>query len=132
MDVLVPLTSAETDLAMVGGKAVNLLRMTRAGLPVPSGFVVPTPAYRMHVQRAGLDAVIVDQLATVDGRDTASLERASEVIRSAFAGTGLDPGLAAELDAAYDALDDGPGPAAVAVRSSATAEDLPDLSFAGQ
>lgn len=124
---LFPLT-AEAALAQVGGKALNLMRMARAGFPVPRGFVVPTGAYQAFVSQNGLDGVIAEALASVDPNDPGSLERASRAIREAFRSGRWPVGLPEAVARAWRNLGECP----VAVRSSATAEDLPDLSFAGQ
>ncbi|MEV0380294.1 PEP/pyruvate-binding domain-containing protein [Nonomuraea sp. NPDC050643] len=116
MRVVLPLDDATADLATVGGKGASLARLTRAGLPVPGGFHITTGAYRAFV--AGFREEILR--AAADDPDR---------IASLFAAHDLPGDLAAEIRAAYEALgDDVP----VAVRSSATAEDLPDMSFAGQ
>jgi len=103
-------------LAEVGGKAGNLGVLTRAGFPVPPGFCLTTEAYRRATAHAGLEELL-------DGPDLA--ERA----RAAVLGAPLPPQIADAVTTAYAELgDDVP----VAVRSSATAEDLPFASFAGQ
>jgi pyruvate,water dikinase len=121
-----------TTLDEVGGKAVNLSRLARAGFPVPPGFAVATEAFRAALAAHGLRDVVDTALATTDPDDPASVDAASDHIRAAFAATPApalltEPVAAAVLDA-YRRMGGGP----VAVRSSATAEDLPDLSFAGQ
>lgn len=108
------------DVAVVGGKAANLGELVRAGFPVPPGFVVTTRAYADVVARAGL-AVQIRTLA-------ASGPSAAAAIRALFDGVELPEELGEEIATAYRAL----GSPAVAVRSSATAEDLPGASFAGQ
>ncbi len=112
-----------------GGKGVNLSVMLRAGLPVPAGFVVLTAAYRAFVEAHTLAPLIEMHWRTLDPTDTAGLEAASTAIRAAFAAAAFPTSLAEPLLEATAALGDH---AAVAVRSSATAEDLPDASFAGQ
>jgi phosphohistidine swiveling domain-containing protein len=119
-------------LETVGGKAVNLSRLTRVGFPVPPGFAVTTDAFRTALEAHGLRIVVDTALGAADPDDPASVDRASERIRAAFADAPpatvlTEPVAQAVLDA-YREL----GGGAVAVRSSATAEDLPDLSFAGQ
>jgi pyruvate,water dikinase len=118
-------------LADAGGKGHNLGAMRRAGFPVPSGFVVTTAAYRRFVAENGLAATIDDQWAGCDPSQPDSFEQASAAIRAAFGEAAMAPELAQAVGQAYTALGDGDAPA-VAVRSSATAEDLPDASFAGQ
>jgi pyruvate,water dikinase len=112
----------------VGGKAVNLSRLSRAGFPVPPGFAVTTDAFRAALDEDGLREHIDAALAAADPDDPASVDEASRRIRAAFARTPVPAGIATSVLDAYRTLGGGP----VAVRSSATAEDLPDLSFAGQ
>ncbi|NUP62899.1 MAG: pyruvate, phosphate dikinase [Nonomuraea sp.] len=110
MKAVIPLDDPAADLETAGGKGASLARLARAGLSVPGGFVVTTEAYRSFV------AGFRDRIAS---GDAAAL----------FAAHDIPQELAAEIRAAYDALGDD---VAVAVRSSATAEDLPGMSFAGQ
>ncbi|WP_206313755.1 PEP/pyruvate-binding domain-containing protein [Streptomyces coryli] len=108
-------------LPLVGGKGLNLGLMTRAGLPVPDGVCVTTEAYRRVAENAGLGPVL-DELAAAGPDDLAPLaERARDLVRKAE--------VPADIAAAVRETA-GHGP--VAVRSSATAEDLPTASFAGQ
>ncbi|MEV0230580.1 PEP/pyruvate-binding domain-containing protein, partial [Nonomuraea sp. NPDC050786] len=109
--MVLPLDDAAADLATVGGKGASLARLARAGLPVPGGFHITTGAYRAFV--------------SAFGEEIAHAEEA----RGLFAGHDMPAEIAAEIRRAYEALGDD---VAVAVRSSATAEDLPDMSFAGQ
>jgi pyruvate,water dikinase len=118
-----------TSLAEVGGKALNLGRMLRADLPVPEGFVLTTRAYRAFVEAARLGTLVAETCARLPEGDLAAWERASAEIRAAFERSPVPETLAAELREAYRKRF-GSGP--VAVRSSATAEDLPEASFAGQ
>jgi rifampicin phosphotransferase len=112
--VVLPLDHAAADLATVGGKGASLARLVRAGLPVPGGFHVTTDAYRAFV--AGFREEI---LRAGDAGEIAAL----------FARHDMPEAIAAEIRREYAALgEDVP----VAVRSSATAEDLPEMSFAGQ
>ncbi len=116
----------------VGGKAVNLSRLSRAGFPVPPGFAVTTEAFRTAVHEHGLRDLVNEALAGADPDNPDSVDDASVRIRAAFAAAPVttlltEPVAQAVLDA-YRQM----GGGAVAVRSSATAEDLPDLSFAGQ
>jgi phosphohistidine swiveling domain-containing protein len=107
------------DLATVGGKGASLATLRRARLPVPPGFHVTTAAYRRFVAYDGLQERILAAAAIVDG--------AAE-IAALFAAHEVPDEIATPIRAAYTAL----GAPAVAVRSSATAEDLPGASFAGQ
>ncbi|GAA0922579.1 PEP/pyruvate-binding domain-containing protein [Pseudonocardia zijingensis] len=110
-----------------GGKGANLAALVRAGLPVPAGFVVGTSAYRRFVQENRLDVPIGREIARLSD-DPATAEAASQRLRQEFESAGIPGWLRESVEAAYRALGEGP----VAVRSSATAEDLPEASFAGQ
>jgi phosphohistidine swiveling domain-containing protein len=114
----------DTLLEVVGGKGRSLSEMTNAGLPVPGGFHITTVAYRDFVASNNLQAGILDE-AGKTGEETV----ASENIGRLFSDTELSSAVAKEIKVAYANLGDNP---AVAVRSSANAEDLPDMSFAGQ
>ncbi|ROT31778.1 PEP/pyruvate-binding domain-containing protein [Micromonospora sp. HM5-17] len=113
MKLVLPLDDAAADLPSVGGKGAALARLLRDGLPVPGGFHITTEAYRIFV------SAFRDQIDTADPDRTAAL----------FARHEIPASVAEEIMQAYRAL--GPD-VPVAVRSSATAEDLPEMSFAGQ
>ncbi len=115
------------DVALAGGKGANLGELSHAGLPVPPGFVVTTGAYDVFVEAGGLRDKIVS-LASRAG-DPASFEAAEGKIRALFAQVEVPDAMADEIRTAYDRLANAE---AVTVRSSATAEDLPGASFAGQ
>ncbi|MEI2826661.1 MAG: PEP/pyruvate-binding domain-containing protein [Dermatophilaceae bacterium] len=115
--------SEPTTLALVGGKAAGLAHLITAGMPVPPGFVVPTTAYRQIVRDQDLDATIRAAVADDNPTDT---------IATAFARAALPPALESAIRLEYAALSRDGQPVAVAVRSSATAEDLASASFAGQ
>lgn len=127
-NTLLPLISDEATLARVGGKGANLARLANAGFPVPGGFLVTTQAYWEFVEANHLGSWIASVLTITHPNDPASLEASSAEIRTRFAAGAIPPALAAAISAAYAQL----GNAPVAVRSSATAEDLPEMSFAGQ
>jgi pyruvate,water dikinase len=119
-------------LAVAGGKAANLGEMLTAGLPVPPGFCVTTDAYARVAAGAGLDGT-VRALDTTAEDDTTALARIAAQARTSLLAAPVPPDVAREVAAAYRALSPSPdGPTPVAVRSSATAEDLPGASFAGQ
>jgi len=120
--------SDNATLATAGGKGVNLVRLARAGFSVPPGFIVTTAAYRSFVSAHDLTTTITTALTGLRADDAAALERSSTVIRTAFRMGKVPETIAADVRSNYARL----GAVAVAVRSSATAEDLPDLSFAGQ
>ncbi|HET9778656.1 MAG TPA: PEP/pyruvate-binding domain-containing protein [Propionibacteriaceae bacterium] len=107
------------DVEFAGGKGANLGELMHAGFPVPDGFIVSTEAYATVVAEVGLAAVISDGLAAGDDGAT---------IRAAFEDVMLPDDLAAAIGKAYADLGAGP----VAVRSSATTEDLARAAFAGQ
>ena len=121
----------KADIPAAGGKGANLGELTTAGLPVPAGFVLTTGAYDAFVQAHGLSQPIVDLAHTVSANDPQSSEAASEQIRALFTQGVIAADVASEITNAYAGLM-GTGGEAVAVRSSATAEDLPTASFAGQ
>ncbi|HJV12944.1 MAG TPA: PEP/pyruvate-binding domain-containing protein [Propionibacteriaceae bacterium] len=114
------------DIDQAGGKGANLGELTRAGFPVPPGFVIVTDAYRAYGAEHQLAGKITTLAAPTD--DPGGYESASQQIRALFTDE-ISDALRDEVARAYAALgEDVP----VAVRSSATAEDLPEASFAGQ
>ena len=119
-----------TMLPQVGGKAANLGEMTRAGLPVPPGFCVTTEAYTRATSGAELEPVL-DQLAALLPGDIEQLEACAAAARSKLSGISIPPEIREVVTRAYAYFMPG-APIPVAVRSSATAEDLPFASFAGQ
>ena len=114
--------------ALAGGKGANLARLTQAGLPVPDGFILTTQAYRDFVVANQLEERILAALPAEASLDPDALEASSQQIRALFAAGQMPTPLEADLHFAYAAL----GMLPVAVRSSATAEDTLELSFAGQ
>ncbi len=121
----------KTSILAAGGKGANLGELTAAGFPVPAGFVLTTNAYDAFVEAHGMQKQIVALAQSVSAEDPQSSESASEKIRDLFMQGDLADDLAAEITTAYETLTQD-GKTAVAVRSSATAEDLPTASFAGQ
>lgn len=118
------------DVDLVGGKGANLGEMARAGFPVPPGFCVTAAAYRRLIDSAGLWPAMDTLLNSIPQEDTAGLEAAAARIRSLLEQAPMPAGVAEAICSAYRQLEG--GAAAAAVRSSATAEDLPEASFAGQ
>jgi pyruvate,water dikinase len=116
------------DLESVGGKAASLGEMMSADLPVPPAFVVTADTYRSFIENTGIDEELFAS-ADVDTDDSKALAEAAETAQKLITETPMPEELDEEIDEAYDHLGDDP---AVAVRSSATAEDLPGASFAGQ
>ncbi len=130
MQLTLPLSSPDLTLANAGGKGANLSVLIRGGFDVPGGFVVTTAGYDHFVKANGLAASIVAQVAAIDTTDPTAYDRASAEIRGLFARASLPDALRKAILAAFrEAI---PDASPVAVRSSATAEDLPDASFAGQ
>jgi len=127
---IISLGDPQATLEVAGGKGASLARLMAAGLPVPDGFHVTTEAYRQFVEENGLRPHILEALESADPDHPATLEAASLAIRELFHEAEISPPIAGAVARAYAGL---PGEAPyVAVRSSATAEDLPGLSFAGQ
>jgi phosphohistidine swiveling domain-containing protein len=127
-DFIMSLSDTSAGLSQLGGKGASLARLAAAGLPVPDGFHVTTAAYKQFVTYNHLEAEISNALAASDPAQPVTLEAAARRIRAVFEAGQMPDAIAADIAAAYAAL----GEPAVAVRSSATAEDLPELSFAGQ
>jgi rifampicin phosphotransferase len=124
--LLLLLDSPHADLALVGGKGANLARLARRGFSVPGGFMISTHAYQ-HFTR-DLHGWLGAQIQQTQTDDPDALEKVSDLIRTRFRQTEIPAEMAAAICDVYVEL----GRPPVAVRSSATAEDLPDLSFAGQ
>ena len=121
-------------VAQVGGKCASLGELINSGVRVPPGFALTTEGYRQFMSVGGLPAEIESRLAGVDPADTARLEAVSARIRADIEAQPFSESLEDQVAECYRQLSLRCGlPAApVAVRSSATAEDLPDASFAGQ
>lgn len=115
-------------LMELGGKGFNLVRMAQAGLSVPDGFVIATGAYQAFVRENNLTAKIQSVIRGIFSHDAHSLEKASETIKGLFIDSFMPASIIREIFEAYEKL----GRPSAAVRSSATAEDLPGMSFAGQ
>src|SRR5512133_2008699 len=128
---VVPLRSPAATLATAGGKGKSLSQLAWAGFPVPAGFVVTAAAYRAFVRETDLQPRIL-RLAK-GGDPEADVEEGSAEIRGLFDGGGIPSNVASEIGQAHSELcRDGDLAIPLAVRSSATAEDLPGASFAGQ
>ena len=138
MTYTIPLADPTANLETVGGKGASLARLVKAGLPVPDGFHVTTAAYRAFVEKNALQPRILEALQGIDSNRPASFENSSTQIATLFADGHLPADIAAAIGTAYTGLMGRPLPGmeqpvlSVAVRSSATAEDLPTASFAGQ
>ena len=117
------------DIARVGGKGANLGEMTKAGFPVPGGFVVTSSAYRHMIEENQLEDKIKALLKGLNVEDADALNRASHEVQKIIERSPFPQAIEEQVYKAYDKLGSNP---LVAVRSSATAEDLPNASFAGQ
>src|SRR5579864_157694 len=125
-----------SDVERVGGKNASLGEMvgqlSKAGIRVPGGFATTADAYREFLAQGGLAARIEKRLKGLDPEDVEALARCGEEIRGWIEAAPLPRQLETEIAQAYAELVRGDAEVSVAVRSSATAEDLPDASFAGQ
>ena len=125
------------DVARVGGKNASLGEMLRElskkGIRVPSGFIVTADAYREFLRFAGLEKFIKDALRSLKKHDVKHFEEVGAAIRKKISGAPLPPDMELAIRKAYRDMEERYGTNIdVAVRSSATAEDLPDASFAGE
>ena len=123
-----PLESRALNLENAGGKGANLARLLQAGFHVPGGFMILTQAYRDYLQQNNLTQTIQTELSQLESAGSGRLESCATTIQALFSQTGLPETLKSEIREAYRRMEK----PAVAVRSSATTEDLPEASFAGQ
>ena len=121
----------KTDIPYVGGKGANLGEMVYAKIPVPLGFVVTSTAYFDFIKTTSLKNKILTEVKGLDVENSKDLQEASKNIKTAILAAEMPNELAEEIKTMYHELC-GESDRYVAVRSSATAEDLPDASFAGQ
>ena len=119
-------------LSLVGGKGANLGEMTKAGFPVPNGFAVTVPSYELFLKENDIASKIYEILDVTDVEDPAQLESASRKIQRIVNTSRFPESVFKDLVNSYKKLSGRFNKALVAVRSSATAEDLPGMSFAGQ
>ncbi|MCI4333704.1 MAG: phosphoenolpyruvate synthase, partial [Thermoplasmata archaeon] len=132
MPLLVNLADvSDADLPLVGGKASKLGEVVRQGLPVPPGIVVTTDAYREFVEQTTVGATLEAALTALDLSKGEAVDAASRKIREAFETTPYPPALKEAIVGAFEKFSADEGVRFVAVRSSATAEDLEGASFAG-
>jgi len=116
------------DIAIVGGKGANLGEMVHAGILVPPGFIVTADAYFKFLKASNLTDEIRRHLKDLDVNDSKKLQEVAGLIKDKISSAPMLPDIVQEIKDAYRKL----GGGLVAVRSSATAEDLPEASFAGQ
>ncbi|MEM1641830.1 MAG: phosphoenolpyruvate synthase [Desulfurococcaceae archaeon] len=124
------------DTPLVGGKNANLGEMIAAGIPVPPGFAVTAYAFKYFLEKTGLGEKIYDMLRKLDVNNTKELEETTRKIREMILAEPMPPEIEEDIKKHYNELarrlNMDPSNLRVAVRSSATAEDLPEASFAGQ
>ena len=127
------------DIPSVGGKGASLGEMANHNFPVPPGFVVTAQAYFRYLDETGIKNTVVKKIDAINVEDTKQLAKVSEEVRDLILATPMSEELANEVKRAYGQLGErklawltSSEEEFVAVRSSATAEDLPEASFAGQ
>ena len=118
------------DIPSVGGKGASLGEMTSIGLPVPKAFVVTAQAFRRFLVETGIEETLFRRLERLDVDDNGALESVSKDVQDLVMSVEMPDQIRQEIVDAYARM--GADGTVVAVRSSATAEDLPDASFAGQ
>jgi pyruvate,water dikinase len=118
----------KTDIHLVVGKGANLGEMTNTGIPVPPGFIVTSTAYFDFIEKTKLHDKIRALLDPVDVHDSKQLQTVAAQVQKLVESAPMPPETAKEIELAYIKM----GRGLVAVRSSGTAEDLPEASFAGQ
>ena len=119
---------SKADIASVGGKGANLGELTNASIPVPPGFIVTSDAYYEFLEKTQITDLIREKLKTLNPHDSKQLQQVAEEIQQIILHAPMPEDLVEKIKQAYREM----GGGFVAVRSSATAEDLPDASFAGQ
>jgi len=122
----------KSNLAEVGGKGANLGEMSSINLPVPGGFVVTAGAYYLFIKHNGIERIIAEMTSDLNTEDNDKLNQASDVIKTKILSGEIPQQLRTDILNAYKGMIKNGREPYVAVRSSATAEDLPEASFAGQ
>lgn len=120
------------DVPLVGGKGANLGEMLKTGLPVPPGFAITVFAYDLFLKENNLDKRIYELLDSIDVRNPVELEESSKAIQKMFRISTIPKVVVKEIVSSYSKISGFLTKPYVAVRSSATAEDMPSTSFAGQ
>ncbi|AXV40554.1 phosphoenolpyruvate synthase [Methanobacterium sp. BAmetb5] len=122
------------DVDIAGGKGANLGELTQAGIPVPPGFVITSATYQKFMEETGITQKIMDILDALDVNNNKELQESAREIKKIIIETEIPDEISSLIIESYNALCHriGKENAFVAVRSSATAEDLPEASFAGQ
>ena len=137
LPLVLPLSALrKDDVATVGGKNSSLgeliSQLAKAGVRVPGGFATTAEAFRDFLNHNGITAKINEAVAALNVDDLAALAKTGAMVRALIATAPLQPALEKQIRDAYADLTKSDSDASFAVRSSATAEDLPDASFAGQ
>lgn len=124
----------KNDISIAGGKGANLGELTQAGIPVPPGFVITSETYDHFMNETGIYGEVLSILDSIDVHDTKKLQQSAEKIKGIITGVEVPEDIKTLILEAYNALCQkiGEEDVYVAIRSSATAEDLPEASFAGQ
>lgn len=122
------------DVGIAGGKGANLGELTQAGIPVPPGFVITSETYDKFMKDTGIYSEVMKIIDKIDINQTKELQEAAEKIKKIIVSTEIPDVIKTFITEGYNALCQriGQDDVYVAIRSSATAEDLPEASFAGQ
>ncbi|MDR3291015.1 MAG: phosphoenolpyruvate synthase [Methanobrevibacter sp.] len=125
---------SKEDVDIAGGKGANLGELTQAGIPVPPGFVITSETYKKFMDETGIFDKVMDLLKPVDVNNNNELQEVAKKIKSLITATEIPNYIQTVIIESYNALGEKTGveESDVAIRSSATAEDLPEASFAGQ
>ncbi|MDR3222569.1 MAG: phosphoenolpyruvate synthase [Methanobrevibacter sp.] len=125
---------SKEDVDIAGGKGANLGELTQAGVPVPPGFVITSETYKKFMYETGIFDKVIDLLKPIDVNNNNELQEVAKKIKSLITATEIPNYIQTVIIESYNALGEKTGveETDVAVRSSATAEDLPEASFAGQ
>jgi pyruvate,water dikinase len=119
-------------IPLVGGKGANLGEMFNIGLPIPPGFVITAPTYKLFIEKTKIKTKIEKLLEGLNVENNTQLQATSKKIQKLISSTRVPKEMAKEFISSYEKMNEGKQEVFVAVRSSATAEDLPGASFAGQ
>ena len=124
----------KSDIPLVGGKGANLGELTQNGVNVPPGFFVTSSAYKKFISIANLDEKIKEIINSLDVEDSAQLQLKSKEVRDLIISCKVPEEIRKNIEESYIKFGETIGikDPSVAIRSSATAEDLPEASFAGQ
>jgi len=119
-------------IPLVGGKGANLGEMYNIGLPIPPGFVITAPTYKLFIEKTKIKAKIEKLLEGLNVENNSQLQATAKKIQKLISSTPIPKDMAKDFVNSYEKMNEEKQEVFVAVRSSATAEDLPGASFAGQ